>query len=206
MKHFKRATYGFSIIFLLSMIPTMVLAMTATNVLTQGSNGELDKGRYTFSSAPSGRFSHNYNFSLEEAFDTRASLTNLPVVARDNLPSVVGRKAVPGIGGVSSISGLEFSLFEAGGTTSLGSQRRAGPVSMISAQLPAGDYRFNVKGDSGGQYLGTLNLTSLPFVTPVPEASTWIMMIFGLGFVAFLLKNKNGASRKKLTIGAALPA
>jgi len=185
MKNFKMMISGFVTIFLLSMMPAMVLAMT----LSQGADAS--------SSTPSGGFSHNDSFSLGEAFDAQSGSTN---------PSVATVGGTPGRGGDSSISGLESSLFEAGDSTLLGSQRTAGSDSTISAQLPAGDYRFNVQGDSGGRYAGSLNLSASSFVTPVPEVSTWIMMIFGLGFIAFLLKNKNGASRKKLTVGAALAA
>ncbi len=193
MKNLKIMLSGFLTIYLLSVMPAM--AMT----LSQGSNGQLEQGAYVFSSASTGAFSDNYNFSLGETFNTKSGLTGLSV-------SLPGGKAGEMLGGAgpSSISGLEFSLFEAGSSTPLGRQLTAGPASMISAQLPAGDYRFNVRGDSGGKYAGALKL--VPFVTPVPEASTWIMMIFGVGFVAFLLKNKNVVRRERLTMGSALPA
>ena len=169
MKNFKMIIYGFLTMISLSLMPVMVLAMADANPLIQGSNKE----SFNYSGAPISSFSNSYNFSLAEFSRVDGTATNVGA----------GGGVMPGGVDASLISGLRVSLFEVGSSTPLGIQSTAGLSSMVAAQLPAGDYRFNVAGDSGGKYIGTLSLIPLSFVTPVPEASTWIMMIFGLGFV-----------------------
>lgn len=53
--------------------------------------------------------------------------------------------------------------------------------------LASGDYFFRLTGnaDSYGGYYG-----GFAAVTPVPEASTWVMMLVGLGLVGLALRRK----------------
>ncbi|GIZ52499.1 FxDxF family PEP-CTERM protein [Noviherbaspirillum aridicola] len=69
--------------------------------------------------------------------------------------------------------------------------------SLASTALSSGSYRFVVSGTGTQGFSGSynLNLTALPPVSsPVPEPSTYAMLLLGLGVLAFASR-RGGASR-----------
>lgn len=67
---------------------------------------------------------------------------------------------------------------------------------LSAASLNAGTYKLVLSG--AGTAAGTYSLTSTP-VSPVPEPSTYAMMLIGLGAVGFLARRKAKASKEDST-------
>ncbi len=91
------------------------------------------------------------------------------------------------------------SSVRGGGYTSIASFT-SNPASFDDLLSP-GAYRFSVAGTAsgffGGIYRGTLH------VAAVPEADTWVMLLVGLGLVAYQLRRKQRSLEQRPTTLAA---
>ncbi|GBG15013.1 uncharacterized protein NMK_2614 [Novimethylophilus kurashikiensis] len=126
-----------------------------------------------------GSFSDVFNFTLSQASDTISSAVSL---------------YLPGINGSSAfynITNGTLSLYQGGSNTLLGSTNWGSTNGVLSVNnVAAGSYYWKVAGDAvglnGGVYLYAAD------TAPVPEPSTYLMMLLGLGFLGFVAKRQLG--------------
>lgn len=110
-----------------------------------------------------GSFDNSYTFDIAEASGFSAAALNLDFTTFAN------------------IADFNMSLWQ--GSTNLGS----GTIFSYS-NLASGSYALNLTGNTGtagGFYAGVAMLA------PVPEASTWLMMLAGISLVGLALHRKN---------------
>ncbi len=106
--------------------------------------------------------------------------------------TVVGRTWVDGSRlATYGISAIEFFHVEADSSyTMLPTTFTSGIIEFYPvSSLSSGSYGFRVTGstllpDMGGAYAGTLNLST----EPVPEPATYLMLLIGVGLLAFTSK------------------
>jgi hypothetical protein len=138
--------------------------------------GTVSDGNYGFGRALNfgETFTDHVNFNLDTSADVTSfiksfdmSIFGFDLIGIDNFTTGLERL---GTGGYTSIASLTSN-----------------PASFDDLLTP-GSYRFSVAGTAsgffGGLYRGTLH------VAAVPEAETWVMLLMGLGLVAYQLRRK----------------
>ena len=138
--------------------------------------GTVSDGSYGFSRALNfgETFTDYVNFDLDTSADVTSFIKSFDM-------SIFGFDLI----GIDNFSaGLE--QLGTGGFTSIASLT-SNPASFDDLLAP-GTYRFAVAGTAsgffGGLYRGTLH------VAAVPEADTWVMLLMGLGLIAYQLRRK----------------
>jgi hypothetical protein len=138
--------------------------------------GTVSDGSYGFGRALNfgETFTDYVNFNLETSADVTSFIKSFDM-------SIFGFDLI----GIDNFStGLE--RFGTGGFTSIASLT-SNPASFDDLLAP-GTYRFSIAGTAsgffGGLYRGTLH------VAAVPEADTWVMLLMGLGLIAYQLRRK----------------
>jgi hypothetical protein len=138
--------------------------------------GTVSDGSYGFGRALNfgETFTDYVNFDLDTSADVTSFIKSFDM-------SIFGFDLI----GIDNFStGLE--KLGGGGYTSIASLT-SNPASFDDLLAP-GSYRFSVAGTAsgffGGLYRGTLH------VAAVPEADTWVMLLMGLGLVAYQLRRK----------------
>lgn len=170
---------------------TLVLGMTgyaeaATSPLTFSSCGS--ESCASFSSKVKGAFSNDYTFSL-------SSLSDFDMIA---FGSMKVKKSLP-----APITDLTVSLWRYSSPTT--TEHLADATSFSSyawdleySNLSAGDYFVRLAGNAGssGKYQAAVQVA----LAPVPEASTWIMMLLGVGLVGLALHRKTEANGELIAV------
>ncbi len=116
----------------------------------------------SFLSNVSGSFSNSYTFDITDTSAFGAAALNLDFTT------------------FASIADFNMSLWQ-------GSTNLANGTIFSYSSLPSGSYALNLTGNagaSGGFYAGVAMLA------PVPEASTWLMMLAGISLVGLALHRK----------------
>jgi hypothetical protein len=152
--------------------------------------GTVSDGSYGFGRALNfgETFTDYVNFDLNSSADVTSFIKSFDM-------SIFGFDLI----GIDNFStGLE--KLGTGGFTSIASLT-SNPSSFDDLLSP-GSYRFSVAGTAsgffGGLYRGTLH------VAAVPEADTWVMLLMGLGLVAYQLRRKQRSlERGPATLAAA---
>ncbi|MDP1925885.1 MAG: FxDxF family PEP-CTERM protein [Thiobacillus sp.] len=109
------------------------------------------------------------------------------------LPSVAGASVAVNLdlGNLSyHITGLDLDLFTAGGSW-LAGDIVTGPSDLavsVNSTLAAGNYYFRVQGTADGLVTGAGIYTFT--AAAVPEASTYAMMLVGLGLVGYSVSSR----------------
>jgi len=160
----------------------LILGMTGnagatTSALTFSDCG--DGSCASFSSKVSGDFADDYTFSVtgQSDFDMKAfslmQAKKSPPTSIDNLNISLWR--------YTSATTSELVTDEATAFSKFGWK-------MESSNLSAGDYFLRLTGtaDAKAKYHGEIQLA----LAPVPEASTWVMMLVGMGLVGLALHRK----------------
>jgi len=133
-------------------------------------------------------FTDYVNFNLDTSADVTSFIKSFDM-------SIFGFDLI----GIDNFStGLQ--KFGGGGYNSIASLT-SNPASFDDLLSP-GAYRFSVAGTAsgffGGVYRGTLH------VAAVPEADTWVMLLMGLGLVAYQLRRKQRSlEQRPATLAAA---
>jgi hypothetical protein len=158
----KRAIVGLALLFSMGM--ANATAPTVTNMHDLTSYGSAGYPAYVSLGKNSGSFSDVYNFSIPSLSDVTGDVANLYVSH----------------GGIDHLS-----LTLQGGPNSIFYQNlpTGRNDALIEQFLGYGNYSFTVAGNAaiqGGKYF--FNATALP----VPEPSTWAMMLGGLGLIGFM--------------------
>jgi opacity protein-like surface antigen len=151
-----------------------------------------------FGSSAIGEFDHQYTFQLVGAplFITFASATNDFINASQQIANFTGQLFDAGlngvIGGGDDIAVAPSVLAGPCAGNPSGCQVLAG-----FALLDEGNYFLNLTGIGGANAGYGGNLTTNPLVAPIPEASTWAMMILGflgVGLMGMRKARQNGGT------------
>jgi hypothetical protein len=152
--------------------------------------GTVSDGSYGFGRALNfgETFTDYVNFDLDSSADVTSFIKSFDM-------SVFGFDLV----GIDNFTTGLQKLGSGGGYTSVASFT-SNPASFDDLLSP-GAYRFSVAGTAsgffGGIYRGTLH------VAAVPEADTWVMLLVGLGLVAYQLRRKQRSLEQRPTTLAA---
>lgn len=150
-------------------------AGATTSALTFSNCG--DELCASFTSKVNGTFSNDYTFSVTDQSDLDLKAFSLMKI----------KKSRP-----ASIEDFNISLWRYTPTTTefLGDATSFSTFGwdMEYPSLSSGDYFLRLTGtaDSNAMYHGRIQLA----LAPVPEASTWIMMLAGIGLVGLALHRK----------------
>ena len=160
-----------------------------------GINPTSSAGAFANQNLPTGAFSDQWTFQLVggEQFFTIGSATNTYSQLSDFIANFTG--SVYEIVGI--VGGGDDTLVLGPATATPGNCGTACQFFGGSATLDAGNYYLDISGVAGSTagYGGNLS-TSL--VAPIPEPSTWAMMILGfagVGFLAYRRRNQTAAFR-----------
>lgn len=145
---------------------------TTTNSLVSGAN-----------LVPAGVITDTLSFSLSQDSFVGMTLTNLPTVL-----SIGGQQST-----VLDISGLAGDVYKDVGGTLTYQGSLSGTSTILTANslsLGSGNWVLSVTGTAtgtgGGQYSYAIT------AAPVPEVSTWALMLAGLGLVGMQLRRRDG--------------
>jgi len=122
-----------------------------------------------------GSFTDTFTFSV--ASGSLYSTANVLMVA-NTVPKATNPYS-------SDISNLSYSVYE--GTEKLGTYSAG--LTTFETSLSAGSYSILVTGTADGTHGGTYGL-DLTTATPMPEPSTYAMMLGGLGLVGFIARRR----------------
>lgn len=128
----------------------------------------------TFLAADSGKsFLDKFSFNVLSQSDVDSALTSIATLTKFDLALD------------------NFKLFFGGNLVSSGSQVSSGNLdvwSLTAPNLASGNYTLAVEGrvlgTKGGSFGGNIN------VSPVPEPSTWAMMVGGLAALGFMARRR----------------
>jgi hypothetical protein len=157
----------------------------AANAVGPGFLGNLDNSTVTientiFSPGAPLSFSDEYTFSVSDIAFAEGDVLNLRLNPIIVLP-----------GPEWNLSFDEISFVDLSTSAVLASDTDASDGFSLSAVLPhSGFFRFIVEGTTsgnfGGRYEGELTVT----LTPIPEPSTYALLLAGLGVVGFVAKQR----------------
>lgn len=134
---------------------------------------------------PGAQFIDDYTFTIatDATFGSSASTTDSASFRIDNLQALLYAGTGPFVPGTTPLLQVFSTGFSFGSTT-------GETVVITPLALSAGAYTLelvgNIDGSSGGTYAGNFN------VSPVPEPSSALAILAGLGLLGFQLRRKTG--------------
>jgi hypothetical protein len=183
----------------------LLLASAALLALSAPASAAVIRDLGTNPTSATGQFSNavfgstfvdQYEFTLSGAplYVAFASATNDYARTTDFITNFTGQLFDAGANGIVG-GGDDFAINAP--ATAVGCQQNPSGCQILAgfALLDEGNYYLQISGTGGGTSGYGGNLTTNPLVAPIPEASTWAMMLMGFAGVGFMAYRRRNAFR-----------